>query len=334
MSKIAFLSGQLQALESKLLNVSRLDRMIGAKNPEDAFRILVELQYSEYFDDTTQPTDFVRIIEQGLLETKKMIIDAIGKEPAVEFLFRRFDLNNIKRAFKLKFLEGKDTIEDFSEENGFSSLGELSLEELSELVFENKEIKELPKEFAKVVSEAESIIKNINFRAFEFKLDRAHIDFLARMAKKSHSSFCRDFLQFIADSTNIRAAARSILIFDEKLPLESFVSHGKIEFASLMKLEKIEDFITFIKSTDFRLAISEIKEGDSSEEIMIKIEKGVDKIFGQWINDSVSGEIASVQIPIRYFEKRLQNARLLKFVMFAKFNGVVPEVIYKALKSF
>jgi vacuolar-type H+-ATPase subunit C/Vma6 len=165
-------------------------------------------------------------------------------------------------------------------------------------------------------------------------LDRAHLDFLARMAKKSHSSFCRDFLRFIADSVNVRAMARSILIFEEKLPLEAFMPYGKIKVKSLLKLETIEDFISFIKSTDLRLSISQIKETDIPEEIMIKIEKGIDKIFGEWINDSASGEIDSVQIPIRYFEKRLQNARLLKFVMFAKFNGLNSEVIYKALKHF
>jgi vacuolar-type H+-ATPase subunit C/Vma6 len=159
MSKIAFLSGQLQALESKLLTVSRLDRMIGAKTSEDAFRVLVELQYSEYFDDKTRATDFTRIIEQGLLETKKMILDGVGNDPAIEFLFRRFDLNNLKRAFKLRFLENETSIEDFSEENGFSPLGELSKEELFDLVFQNKEINKLPKEFLEVASQAELIIK-------------------------------------------------------------------------------------------------------------------------------------------------------------------------------
>ncbi len=334
MSNIAFLSGQLQATESKLLTVSRLDRMIGAKTPEDAFRVLVELQYSEYFDDSTRPTDFVRIIEQGLLETKKMIIDGVGDDPAVEFLFRRFDLNNIKRTLKLKFLENETSIEDFSEDNGFSNLGNLSKEDLSSLVFQNKTTEELPKEFIEVVSNAESIIENADFRVLEFALDRAHVNFLARMAKKSHSEFCRNFLQFIADSTNVRAVARSVLIFDEKLPREAYVSHGKIEISSLTELEKIEDFISFIKSTDFRSAISEITENDSIEEKMVKIERGIDQVFGQWINDSALGEIASVQIPIRYFEKRLQNARLIKFVMFAKFNGLSPEAIYKALKHF
>ncbi len=76
MANFLFLNGRIRALESKLLDVGRLERMVGAKTPDDAFRVLVELQYADYFDEKTKASDFDNIMHRGLLETKEMIVES------------------------------------------------------------------------------------------------------------------------------------------------------------------------------------------------------------------------------------------------------------------
>ena len=61
-----FLCGRIRALESKLLTHAQIDRMIGANSPEDAFRVLTELQYAEEFVEATRPQDYFQIIKKGL----------------------------------------------------------------------------------------------------------------------------------------------------------------------------------------------------------------------------------------------------------------------------
>ena len=341
---ILFLSGQLQARETNLLNINRLDRMIGAKTAEDAFRVMVELQYSEYFDENTKPQSFAKIIEKGLLETKNMIVEATKNHKALQFLWRRFDLNNLKRAYKIKFFEKKDFIENFTEENGFDFLGNLTKEDLENIVFKNKKSGDLPEEFTSVCFNVDNILDEneddqnssleSRFRNLEFALDNAHFNYLYKVAKKQKDHFLKELFKFIVDSVNFRTLARFVLIFEKKLQNKAWINHGNFLNSETKDIQTFEDLEIWAKKTHFNSVLDKIKKDDSAEEKIIKIEKGIDKLYREIVENSVMGEIASIQIPIRYFEKRLQNARLLKFIMFAKFHGLSPDNIYKSLEHF
>ncbi|MDH3324780.1 MAG: V-type ATPase subunit [Candidatus Peregrinibacteria bacterium] len=330
-----FLNGRIRALESKLLDVGRLDRMIGAKNAEDAFRVLVELQYSEYLNESTRAESFNEIIDRGLSETKKMISESDKDFAGFQFLWAKYDANNLKRAAKIKLIEGKDKIEDFSDENGFSLLGDISQEEVENAIFEGKISENIPNEFVKALRSIESIYeKTQSFRDVEFAIDTALYDYLARIASKSYSSYLKDLFRFTVNSLNLQAIARSVLVFDEKLPKNAFIHHGDFHFSDIEKIESFEDFTNFVKITDFSSVLDNIKENDSDEDKVLKIGKEIDSLYKNFTHDSAEGEISSPQIPINYFERRVQNARMIKFVMFAKFHGMSPEKIYKTLERF
>ena len=330
-----FLNGQIRALQSKLLTVSQLDRMIGARSPEDAFRVLVELQYAEYFDDSTKPSDFLKIIERGLLETKELILKGSGNDPVFEFVWKSFDLNNFKRALKCRLIEEKTDLGEFIEENGFSNLGTLEKEDLQRVVFDEKEAENLPGEYLTVIREAADIFKKSeSFRKVEFALDRTHFDYLAKVAQKGGGPFLHNLLEFLADSTNLRSLARSVLLTNEKLPEAGFVPHGTFVFELIRDIENLSGLMDFIRRTRFSFVFEKFDESLSPEEELLSLERKLDRAYQDFLYESQSGEISSIQVPLMYFERRLQNARLLKFIMFAKFYGLDPETIYKTLEHF
>jgi len=308
--------------------------MIGAPTPDDAFGVMVELQYAEYFDEKTRPSDFAKIIERGLLETKKMITSASDDDAGFQFLWLRFDTNNLKRAAKMRFLEKKTSLEpdDFTEENGFSNLGNFDSRQICEIIFEGKFPENFPKNFEEVVKSMPKILENSDFREIEFALDRAQFEILEKIANRSN--FLKKLFRFIVNSVNFRIAARSVLIFGESATKNSIFPRGDFNFEEISKLKNFDDFTKFAKRTDFFQTLEKIKESDSDEEKLMKIEKGVDDLYKKFIHDSDEGEISTIQIPINYFERRLQNARLLKFVMNAKFHNFEPEKIYKMLENY
>jgi vacuolar-type H+-ATPase subunit C/Vma6 len=329
-----FLCGVIRALQSKLLTISQLDRMIGAKSPAEAFRVLVELQYAKYFDESTKPEDFHRVIRQGILETKQLIQDGTDNDPAFEFVWRELDLNSLKRALKIRLVEGGTEIGDFTEENGFSDYGELTKSDLEAIVFRGENFEKLPPEYVSVVQDTPALFeKNNAFQDIEFALDRAHFDFLDRVAKKRGHPFLRSMLEFQADATNVRALARAVLIHEMRLPENGFVPHGTFKFAAVEKIENQEQLLKFLSSTRFASMISKIKPDADAEMVLLQIGRGIDKEFETFLKDAESGEIGSIQIPIVYLERRLQNARRLKFIMFSKFYGLAPEKIYETLPN-
>lgn len=331
----SFISGQIRAQESKLLNVNRLDRMIGAATPEDAFSVLSELQYSELLEEDTTAQSFDAIISRGLIETKEMIEKGVGEGSGLLFIWLRFDINNFKRALKRKLLENKDSLGEFTQETGYSSLGMSNEEDVDKVVFKGQLLESVDERILEVVSKAQEILdKNNNqFRFVEYALDRVYFQIIHSFTQKTRSGFLKDLFSFMAQSTNFRSLARSVFISEEKVPKDAWIPFGKLSYIEVEKIENFSDFVKLAERTNFSEVIEELDKNNGVENLVI-IEKYLDKCYQIFLDDSTLGEIASIQIPFAYFEKRLQNSRLLKFVMFAKFNGLGAKEIYKTLEKF
>ncbi|MCF7917560.1 V-type ATPase subunit [Candidatus Gracilibacteria bacterium] len=328
-----FINGQIRAMESRLLNVNRLDRMIGARTPDEAFRVLTELEYAEFVDEGTTANDFYRIIEKGLYETKDLIVRGTGNHPGLQFLWRRADVNNLKRAFKMKLLQKKTEIGTFSEENGFSSLGDINPKDIEKIVFTLKYPEDLPVEYIEACENASKVFEHKHeFRFVEFLFDKAHFSYLAKVARKAGSSFLKSWLELQIDAVNIRSLARSILILDEKLSPEAFIEGGTFSWEKAHAAHNMDILLRLTKETAFRELSSVLMEHDSHEDKLLKIERECDRVQSLFLHDAQSGQIDTIQVSMAYFERRLQNSRMLKFIMFAKFHGLSSENILKTLK--
>ncbi len=336
MTDLSFICGEVRALESKLLGVNQLSRMIEAPTPEDAFRVLVELQYSEYFDESTTVKDFDRIIEQGLLETKQLLENGSQNHPGLQFLWRRFDLNNLKQAAKQRFITHQKHLGEFTEENGFSQLGSLTESDLQKSFFEGKISGDWSPEFRRVVAEIEDILQKNekNFRLVEFALDQAYFSICSQIAEEANPEFLLDLLSFWVDSANFRNLVRALLIGGEKLPTEAVISGGELSVGDVTKIEEVSGLEKLAPRTKFGSTTSVFLEDIEPEEKMLKIEKIIDQQYLDFLEKSALGGAIDIAVPFGYFEKRLRNARMIKFVMAAKFHGIDSEAIYEALKSY
>jgi len=330
-----FLSGRISALASKLLTEAQLDRMVMADSPEAAFRVLVELQYASQFNDDTEAKDFLKIINQGLLETKKMILEGTDNDESFEFIWKNFDLNNIKRALKIKLLEGGTEIIDFSEDNGFNGLGSLTVDDIHEIVFSAKEesLKKIPREYHEALLKAEEVFKETgDFQLIELMLDRAHFEFLHRIAQGKGVPFLQEWLSRMADATNIKTVARNLLIFESKFSREMFLPYGKIAYKDLAKVDSIESAEELFKKYELFYLEGVLKENKSAEENIIALERALAKEEDYFLTMAEADALGEIQIPLVYLHRRIKNARKIKYVMLSKFYGMEPELIYETLK--
>ena len=334
MSSFLFVNGQIRALESKLLSPERLDRMVGAKTPEDAFRVLVELQYAAYFSEAVKPQDFTAILEQGLLETKDLVVKGTENSVGLQFIWKRFDLNNIKRAYKLKFQEEKDTLGEFTEENGFCALGDIPAKDLEILVFTDKDPEHISTEYIKVAKKVEiAYAQTEDYHVVETLLDQAHFTSLSRLAKRSMSSFLNSLFNLTVDVTNFRTLIRSLLILEKPLDADTFIPYGSFDWEEVSKIETAEDLWAWAHTTRFIELPKQFNETMTDEDKVLIIEKALDGIMNEFLHDAQFGAIDTIQVPLAYFERRLQNAKMIKFIMFAKFHGMDSDTIYKTLKQ-
>jgi len=330
-----FLCGRIRALEAKLLTHAQIDRMIGAKSPEEAFRVLTELQYAEIFDEATRPQDFFKIIRRGLTETKEMITSGTENDPAFEFIWKEFDLSNLKRALKLKLLDGATELGAFSESDGFAFLGSLSAEEIENAIFQN-ETEMLPIEYREALIEAQKVFtESKSFRAIEFILDRAHFDFLKRIAGSHRMPILKELLRLRVDATNLDSAARCVLIWDTTLPAEAVLPHGTIPAELLTSIDSLASLKNAFKAHPFFTRFEELLTKElAPEELLVQLGRQMHNSGIEWLSERESGDIGTFIVPMTYFQKRIRNASRIRFVMAAKFYGIEPEKIYETLKHF
>ncbi len=329
-----FIAGQIRAQEAKLLNLNRLDRMIGADSPEAAFRVMSELQYAEYLDDKTTSENFETVIQQGLLETKELLMAGTENNQVLRFIWLRFDINNIKRALKLKLLKGLSAIDDFTQANGFSNLGKWGQEKLESIVFQNK-FTDIETPLQRAIQEASTLYekKGKQFQFVEYALDQAYFSILKQIVDTVGTPFASRLFTLLVDQTNFKNIARSVLIRREKVEKEVWIPFGNLYYGEVADIERVSDFIKWAEKTPFSSIVENFTEGENTENLVM-LEKYLDKQYQSFLENSVLGEIDTIQIPFVYMEKRLQNSRLLKFIMFAKFHGLTPDEIYKTVEKF
>ena len=332
MTDFSFISGQVRAQESKLLNVNRLDRMIGAKNAEEAFTVLTELQYAEYFEEGSTAKDSDAFVQRGLWETKKMIVEGTCDDELLKILWYQFDINNLKRILKIKFKEGAETCEDFSQENGISRLGTLSEKDLTDIVFKGETRSDFPEEFLAAVNQTESVLEQKEYFKFvEYALDKAYFEVVKGIVAKHNNIFFSEVVSILIDQTNIKNIARSIFTLKTELDSEAFIEGGDLIYTQVKELNNPDVFVKWFESSQYADSAKDLSAEGST---MIAVERRLSDYYHNFMIKSVIGEVASPIIPYVYFEKRLQNARQIKLVMLCKFNGIAADKIYEMLKHF
>lgn len=334
MSDLTGICGQVRGLSPKLLSSSQIDRMVGATDGKDAFRVLVELQYAAYIDQDTELSDFDQIITQGLYETRQLLASGAGDHPGMDFLWLGFDINNLKRALHAKLIKGQAQLENFEKDTSYSQMGNLSAADLQRLVFEGKASGHLPYQLIEATNQAATTLsKNNEFRDVEFALDTAYFKHLNAVADELQDDFISEFFTFLVNLTQVRNVARSILTLKEPIPENGFIPFGHFSYDRASKITTYEELAKAVRATELAPVLSNVSESDSASEKILKIEQGLDKAYADFLNNAATGSLDSPAVLIDYFSQRLQNARTLKLVMYGKLNGLASDKIYKLLEN-
>ena len=334
MSDLIGICGQVRGLAPKLLSSAQVDRMIGAGTAQEAFRVLTELQYADYLDQSTELSDFDRIISQGLQETRDLLVSGAGDHPGLDFLWLSFDLNNLKRALKAKLLEGATDLANFNEDDSYSTLGRVSASDLQRLVFEGKPSGPLPYQLLEAVAQAPQLAgKEGDFRAVEFALDKAYFEHLNAVVTELQDDFMSDFFTFMVNVTQARNIARSVLTMSEAIPENGWLPFGHLSYEKAGKVSTYEDLARALRLTELGGVLANVNDNDSAAAKMLKIEEGLDHAYYQFLETAATGSLDSPAVLINYFTQRLRNARVLKLIMYGKLNGVSNDKIYQLIQT-
>ena len=315
MTRYSFLLGRLDALWERFLDRARIDRMVGSATFDDAFRVLMDLEYSRYFDKNLRAHDYYHMLHEGMNETREMLITDLNNAPGLNYLWLRYDLQNLKRALKELLIEGNRDLPALKKADGYWFLGTLDKNDI-EVAVKTGTINTAADVFSPVLM---SVCNGemTNYSSIETALDAAYMQLLASNKYSTDDAFLYKYTTFaykntldtllirhlpLADGTHIDTSKYDIIpdfpVINTVLELMNYCLHNGYVDYNDMNL----DALTFA----------------------LKAERRVQERYYNFLYTESIGAGDCLALPYCYFERRLADANTIKTIMNAKMQGLKP----------
>lgn len=194
------ISARIRVLENRLLTAERMERMIDAKDPADAAKVLAECGYPDMAEVTPSA------LEDMLADAQGALFEDLGKavnDPPLLDVFRcKYDYHNAKTLVKAEALH-------MDQERLLLRGGRYAPAALAE-DFRREDLRNYAPVFREAISHAREVLGSSGDpQQADFILDRAYFEELAALAKESGSKFLAGYVETAIDGANLRSAVRS-----------------------------------------------------------------------------------------------------------------------------
>ncbi|MBT5016224.1 hypothetical protein HN748_02485 [Candidatus Peregrinibacteria bacterium] len=336
MSQFSYATARVRSLEPMLLDMTDVERMLGAKEAKEAYKILNDTAYANHVGDIEKTEDFQEVIDAGLHDAKELL-DRIVPDPLLlDILFLPFDFHNFKTV--LKGLAGDKDREEIREQ--LMPMGRIPLEALEAFFFEKDHeffpLDEAHTEKIKTgIRKARQTYEKTNDPRFiDLILDRVLYEMLAEIAKKTGNSFVIKFVQKWIDLTNIKGFLRIKLLGQE----EFFTTNNLLDEVFLKKgtlptykykdgMEADRNSLTGIfKGTDYESVVNRGLEAYDKFKSFLYLEKYAEEVLIDFARSSRYID-SGPEAVLAYFFAKQNNARIIRMIMVGKLRGINEEML-------
>lgn len=196
----AYAVGRIRAMEARLLDKGKIERMADAPSAAEALKVLAETDYAGAVAELADVRDFERIFSDEISRTFAELLRMSPRPELIALLVLRYDIHNLKVAFKAHYL-GVET-------DLFLPLGTMAAEKLRAMVRE-ADFRDLP---APVRAAAEQMVETFaatsDPQVIDLYLERALFTLLLAAAREARSAFLEGLFIRQIDLANIKTLLR------------------------------------------------------------------------------------------------------------------------------
>jgi len=308
----------IRANEKKLLNPRSIERMLEAKTPEEASKILSEFGYGANalltFDDVETA------IREAEAETIKIVSEACGNDSIKEVFLLKYDFHNIKAIIKANF-----THQDA--EHLLSSVSLIPGDKLFSAI-KSGDVSSLPEKMRMSYEKAaDALSRTGNAEICDFILDEACFDMMTDAAKASQSSFILGYVKLLADIANLRLAVRMIRRGKEEEIKEKLLPYGGIDKERFIGKKLAET----LSSTYLANAASLGELTAEGKATFTEFERELDVLPIKYMEEAKY--VAYDERPIvAFLANREADAVCVRIIMSGKIMGLSPDEIRNRLR--
>ncbi|MDD2665398.1 MAG: V-type ATP synthase subunit C [Methanocellales archaeon] len=325
-SKYAYSVGRVRALETKLLDGDKIEKMIEAEDAEAVLRILSETEYGDMIAEAKSAEEFEETLYREL-KRKYAIAKRFYPDPELVDLFTlKYDFHNLKVLLKSKLSDQRAEMIDLGAIADV--VPELMKEDLAEIP------KKLPEGYARAI---ERVLNEFNIskdpQVIDAGLDVEMFNLMFEFASKSE--FLLKLLQMHVDLANIKMLIRSKKLGKSK----KFLGYALLERGSLPK-----DVLLKIYDGTLDAMVSELCKSEYGEIIAAGAEHykkegsllWFEKLFDDFITERVKKAkyITFGLEPLAgYIIAKENEVKLIRTILIGKLNEIPSEQIKKMVRE-
>ncbi len=325
----AYATARIRSIETKLINKSKLERLLDMSDPSDAMKLLMESGYgTDRLDNSKDGAANVEVLLSSEHKKAYDFLFDILPDPEIAYLFmRRYDYLNAKLILKAEFL-------GMNVKSSLSPLGTVKPEVLIRIITERK-LSELPEIFGKAILESlDSFNQTGDPQNIDFILDRASYENMMEDAKRTEEPFLIELVERLSDSANIRVFIRSKLLSRSgDFIRRALVKGGKLPENIFEELsdKNIEQFFDAMKANGLEKLAQDLSSVVKNPNGLTEVEKVLEDSIIVFLGQS-KYDIFGVKPVVAYLffkETEIKNARL---IMTGKTNKISQETIKERLR--
>ncbi len=248
----AYAVGRTRALETRLLDRARFDRMIDATSAEEALKVLAESDYANAVAELADVHDFESMLAAELKEAFDLILKISPKPELISIMALRYDVHNLKVLFKAKYLGIKSDL--------LIPVGSLDLDKMEYAVAE-EDFRDLPEKLRRAAEDvSEDFLVNRDPQVIDLLLDQVLYDQLVSSARERGINFLEGMFIRQIDLTNLKSIIRvKRMGLNRELLKNILLPHGSIpnDLLAGMLDEPLESLITMLSMSDYADLVSE-----------------------------------------------------------------------------
>ncbi|MBU4332142.1 V-type ATPase subunit [Patescibacteria group bacterium] len=340
-------TGQIRVLEKKLLDATDIERMVDAKNTEQAFKVFSDTDLADNLLDVKME-EYGKALDDDLGQTKKFLEKATPNKDLVRLLFLEQDFHNIKLLLKQRYFELDLT-------GDLSNVGTIKADDLKAYVLNkenrNKKLETRDTDNADVSEIIDKMVTEFDMKKndsnnplspseIDLKLDKEYFELSLSLAKEIKNDFILDFTRRQIDVVNIRSLLRVKNLktpstdSGSRLRLEDLlVDGGQIELKKLSSfLEKdVDELTAFLKGYLTRSQEKFLQEYSEKKNLW-QLEKGFDDLETDYIKHTKWMSYGS-EIIFGYWYAKKNAARNVRLIMTGKLNNIPADEIKQRVRD-
>lgn len=319
---------RIWVLETRLLDKSKVERMIEANSASEVLRILNETEYSNVSATVKRPEDYEEILAAELKRVYDLVYEISPIKDVVKIMSLKYDYHNAKVLLKEKVL-GKDL------SSMLIKLGNLDLIETKRKI-DSDNLRSLNGTLGKGIQEAmKSFEETRDPQKIDIIIDKYMYKELVELNKSLDYKFIDNLVKAMIDSTNIRTLLRiKKQNKGRDFAQEVIVDGGAIDSNKLISLlnESPENIMSKLQSTIYSDLIKEGFEGYIATESASLLEKLSDNYIMELMKNSKLVTFGPEKL-LSYIYAKETEIKVIRIIMVGKLNNIAEEVIRERLRD-